>query len=174
MNGLSDLELVAQAMSTAPQTTPQPQTTTGPTPAQPPANGSSNEPASAPTTGQASANGAPIDLSALPAGADPSSLTPADLSALHPLLSSLSLSPEELEALDDSQIADILAQLEAADGVADDLEGKLDRLLATLGGYEEEIVQGREEGAQMEDEGGLVGGRVSGGEQGDQWTGRED
>lgn len=77
-------------------------------------------------------------------------MTADDLASLHPLLSSLSLSPEELEGLDESQMGEILAQMEAADGVADDLEAKLDRLLETLGCVEEEMVQEQEQGDMIE------------------------
>ncbi|ODO03494.1 hypothetical protein L198_02341 [Cryptococcus wingfieldii CBS 7118] len=121
MSQLSDLELVAQAMS-----------------------GSEQPPASNGTAQATNGAQAGIELSSLP-NVDPSSLLPADLASLHPLLASLSLSPEDLDNLDEGEIGAILGQLEAADGVADDLEGKLDRLLEMLGGVEEEIVEGKAE-----------------------------
>ncbi|WVQ71503.1 hypothetical protein IAR50_001041 [Cryptococcus sp. DSM 104548] len=123
MSQLSDLDLVAQAMASSEQP--------------PAANG---------TTG-AQAN---IDLSSLP-NVDPSTLLPADLASLHPLLASLSLSAEDLDNLDEGEIGAILGQLEAADGVADDLEGKLDRLLEMLGGVEEEIVERQGDGEAKEE-----------------------
>ncbi|TYJ55363.1 hypothetical protein B9479_003978 [Cryptococcus floricola] len=121
MSQLSDLELVAQVMS-----------------------GSEQPPASNGTAQATNGAQAGIDLSSL-SNVDPSSLLPADLASLHPLLSSLSLSPEDLDNLDEGEIGAILGQLEAADGVADDLEGKLDKLLEMLGGVEEEIVEGKGE-----------------------------
>lgn len=72
----------------------------------------------------------------------------------------------------------ILAQMEAANGVADDLEGKLDRLLETLGGVlggvEEEIVQEQEQENRVEGEGNeLHGGLIEEGEE-DASIGDED
>ncbi|WWC61272.1 uncharacterized protein I303_103853 [Kwoniella dejecticola CBS 10117] len=63
-----------------------------------------------------------------------------DPSTVQSLSDLLALSDSDLENLDDSQIEGIMKQLEVADEVADDLEGKLDRLLSTLGGVEEDIV----------------------------------
>ncbi|OCF35368.1 hypothetical protein I316_02918 [Kwoniella heveanensis BCC8398] len=86
------------------------------------------------------------------AAADADAATDTDLSSLGldsttlaSLTSLLSLSSEDMQGLDEEGIMDLLAQFEAADGVADDLEGKLDRLLETLGGVEEEIVQDQAE-----------------------------
>ncbi|WVQ98598.1 hypothetical protein IAU59_005728 [Kwoniella sp. CBS 9459] len=64
-----------------------------------------------------------------------------DSTTLASLTSLMSLSEEDMDGLDENGIMDLLAQFEAADGVADDLEGKLDKLLEKLGGVEEEIVQ---------------------------------
>ncbi|XAO24138.1 hypothetical protein I312_102928 [Cryptococcus bacillisporus CA1280] len=160
MRQLSDLELVAQAME--PSDKP-PESTSKPNCTSPKEPSNSNEPPS---------------LTNLPEGIDASTLTTEDLVSLHPLLSSLSLSPDELEGLDEFQMGEILAQMEAADGVADDLEAKLDRLLETLGGVlggvEEEIVQEQEQEDRVEGEGNeLRGGLIEEGEE-DASIGDED
>ncbi|WVQ70241.1 uncharacterized protein L199_008467 [Kwoniella botswanensis] len=147
MNQLSDLELVAQAMSSS-----------GPNPqAQSQPNGnddteqsnqsqdqdqkhvkSQSNPNFIPNVNgntQSRTGQTPSDLpnlQSLNLAIDPTTLTS--------LTSLMSLSDDQLEGLDESQIEEIMKQLEIADDVADDLEGKLDRLLATLGGVEEEIV----------------------------------
>ena len=138
MSQLSDLELVAQAMD----------------PSDKPSEPISNPDRTSPKV--ANNSNEPLRLANLPEGVDASTLTAEDLASLHPLLSSLSLSPEELEGLDESQMGEILAQMEAADGVADDLEAKLDRLLETLGWVEEEMVQDMIEGKRNELQDGLV------------------
>ncbi|WVO12746.1 hypothetical protein L204_100354 [Cryptococcus depauperatus] len=94
------------------------------------------------------------DFSALPEGIDPTKLTSSDISALHPLLASLSLSSEDLQAMDEAQIEEIMTQLEAADGVADNLESKLDKLLSDLGGVEKDIIQARIEKPEAQDQHG--------------------
>lgn len=132
MSQLSDLELVAQAMD----------------PSDKPSEPISNPDRTSPKV--ANNSNEPLRLANLPEGVDASTLAAEDLASLHPLLSSLSLSPEELEGLDESQMGEILAQMEAADGVADDLEAKLDRLLETLGWVEEEMVQEQEQGDMIE------------------------
>ncbi|OWZ59282.1 hypothetical protein LQV05_004260 [Cryptococcus neoformans] len=156
MSQLSDLELVAQAMAPS---------------------GKASEPTSNPNcTSPKEPNNSNEwrGLANLPEGLDVSTLTAEDLASLHPLLSSLSLTPEELEGLDESQMGEILSQMEAADGVADDLEAKLDRLLETLGWVEEEMVQEQEQGDTIEGErNDLQGGLVEEGEK-DASIGDED
>ena len=104
---------------------------------------------------------------------DLASLTPDDRAMLQPLIDTLRISDpsrlptnsvsqngithteghpgrkegEEEPEDDEIQIAQILAQMDAADHVADDLEGKLDQLLANLGRVEAEL------GAQEEKKG---------------------
>jgi hypothetical protein len=72
-------------------------------------------------------------------GVDPASLSPADLAALQPILDALSLGTEGESEEDDLRIAELLAQMDAAGSVADDLEGKLDALLANLGETEKDL-----------------------------------
>ncbi|WWD15789.1 hypothetical protein CI109_100213 [Kwoniella shandongensis] len=146
MNGLSDLELVAQAMSTTTRTTTAPppsanadrSTTNGTVH---PSNTNHDHPTQT------------LDSLSLPDDIDLSKLSAEEISLLQPLIDALSLSAPsgsgsgedgdgEGDEMNESQITSILKQLEAADGVADDLESKLDRLLATLGGVEEEIGEG--------------------------------
>ncbi|WRT66989.1 uncharacterized protein IL334_003955 [Kwoniella shivajii] len=134
MNQLSDLELVAQAMSTTPSQSHSPQNQT---------NGHSNSVSESTNNPSESTSTAAPDLSSL-------NLDPASVASLSSLLS---LSDAELENLDDTQIEEIMKQLEAADGVADDLEGKLDKLLQTLGGVEEEIVHDKGAGEPGSEEG---------------------
>lgn len=57
---------------------------------------------------------------------------------LQPLLSALSMSDSDV--LDEGALADVWRQMSAADEVADDLEGKLDRLIGQLGKVEEDIL----------------------------------
>ncbi|WVW83266.1 hypothetical protein I302_105285 [Kwoniella bestiolae CBS 10118] len=152
MNQLSDLELVAQAMSTS-GSTPEPASKSTPK-----TNGdtqSSNQPQPHPQDNKSSAQTTPPtsgnlpDLTPLNASIDPSTLTS--------LTSLMSLSDSELEGLNEGQIEDIMRQLEVADDVADDLEGKLDRLLATLGGVEEEIINGQEGVGSVDGKHGVEG-----------------
>ncbi|KAK8869936.1 hypothetical protein IAR55_000504 [Kwoniella newhampshirensis] len=150
MNGLSDLELVAQAMSTSDRARQSTANGTAPNP-RPHINGTTNgtisSSSSAPSQGTAISEPAPTrsrstTIPGIPDDIDLSSLSPEELQILQPLLSALSLSAErqgEGDEGDELQIQSILAQLEAADGVADDLESKLDKLLETLGGVEKEI-----------------------------------
>ncbi|KAG5641183.1 hypothetical protein DXG03_005845 [Asterophora parasitica] len=49
------------------------------------------------------------------------------------------LSQSELSERDDVDVAELLKRLESADGMANDLEGKLDGILATLDGILESI-----------------------------------
>lgn len=104
---------------------------------------------------------------------DLSTLSEKDLDALRPILAALSLDPainggdgtgvgEEEEgggggALDDQGIMEdeenlleILRQMDAAEGVADDLEGKLDRLLEELAGVEEGMINAKEQEQEQE------------------------
>ncbi|KAK6902782.1 hypothetical protein I203_108041 [Kwoniella mangroviensis CBS 8507] len=161
MNQLSDLELVAQAMSSSerkPQTQTQTQTQSN-------GNGDTNQnidqdrkhdksqsdPNFIPNVNgntQSRTGQTPSDLpnlQSLNLAIDPTTLTS--------LNSLMSLSDDQLERLDESQIEEIMKQLEIADDVADDLEGKLDRLLATLGAVEEDIVNDIDEkGDQQKEE----------------------
>lgn len=112
MGDLSDLDLVAQAM--APTNAPdKPITTT---------------PSTAPPKSQAKEQ---------PTGPDLSSLTPEDLAALQPILDALNLDTDDM---DDAALHDLIRQMDVAGDVADDLEGKLDRLIGELGKVEEGIL----------------------------------
>ncbi|WWD10296.1 hypothetical protein V865_008431 [Kwoniella europaea PYCC6329] len=149
MNQFSDLELVAQAMSSS-EPKPQSQTQTQ-------TNGNSDTERSNQSQDQDQKyDKSQSDPNFIPnvngntqsrTGQTPSALPnlqplnlAIDPTTLTSLTSLMSLSDDQLEGLDESQIEEIMKQLEIADDVADDLEGKLDRLLATLGGVEEEIV----------------------------------
>lgn len=55
------------------------------------------------------------------------------------------------EDMDESQIAELLQQMDAAGLVADDIEGKLDALLANLGSVEEEMQAGLPGGGQAQE-----------------------
>lgn len=129
MNGMSDLDLVAQAMGTS-------------QPAQPNQPNSSNQPnhisstqATQPTSvtppAQTQSRSDPL------ATVDLSTLTASDRQALQPLIDAIVHKPDGENT--DEEVAQLLAQMDVADHVADDLEGKLDRLLANLGKVEEEI-----------------------------------
>jgi hypothetical protein len=110
MSDLSDLDLVAQAM--APTNAPD-----KPTP-------QSSQPTSQP---KETSN-----------DKDLSSLTPEDLAMLQPILDALNLS--DTDDLDDAALHDLIKQMDVAGEVADDLEGKLDRLIGELGKVEEGIL----------------------------------
>jgi len=79
--------------------------------------------------------------------ANPASTTDASpLARLQPLLQALQTngtangsSEIDTENMTDEQIEELLAQMGIAEDVADELEGKLDRFLETLGGMEGEI-----------------------------------
>lgn len=59
----------------------------------------------------------------------------------------------DLEDGDDENLLAILKQMDAAEGVADDLEGKLDKLLADLAGVEEGMkMEGLGEGGVLRTE----------------------
>lgn len=131
---LSDLELVAQAM--APTDRPAPAPTS---------NGSTNGHApSAPSnpSAQPSAADADDDTAAALAGLDLSSLNAADRAAVQPILDALRQASSAEDG--DVDVEDILKQLEAADDVADKLEGRLDSLLASLGELEAAAAAGAE------------------------------
>ncbi|WWC85346.1 uncharacterized protein L201_000209 [Kwoniella dendrophila CBS 6074] len=53
----------------------------------------------------------------------------------------MSLSEDDIENMNEDEIEKIMKQFEVADDVANDLEGKLDKLLETLGGVENDIVK---------------------------------
>ena len=149
MNGLSDLDLVAQAMAptqthipdqpTQPSSPHQTSHTPRRNPTQPnhpisnSAQSSTNLPSTTPTSESSSTE--PL------ANVDLSNLSPSDRQALQPLIDVLSLSDPagDDDAVDDLRISEILAQMDVAGDVADKLEGNLDRLLANLGKVEEEI-----------------------------------
>lgn len=103
-------------------------------------------------------------------GIDPSllaNLSKADLEALQPIIDALSLGSGEdgdegdLDFdEDDPRVAELLRQMDVAGDVADDLEGKLDKLIATLGGDEVEMEKVLEEVKSVE---GRIGeGQVAG------------
>lgn len=112
---LSDLDLVAQAMA----------------PTEPGAQGPK------PTDKAADKAGADDDVLA---GIDLSTLNDTDRKALQPILDALKASAgaEGAEG-GDLDVEGILKQLEAADNVADTLEGRLDTLLAHLGEIEHDV-----------------------------------
>lgn len=85
----------------------------------------------------------PADTNFL-AGIDLSELTPADRAALAPIINALRAAGSGDDG--DVDVDGILKQLEAADDVADALEGRLDSLLANLGELEADA-QGEGEGA---------------------------
>ena len=167
MNDQSDLDLVAQAMAPtepkqhsapAPKTPPRaapsftapPPPPTSPPSTDPRPNSKNNDP---PATATATVDNAdniddtdevenPLE------GIDLSTLSPADLTLLQPIIAALNLNEQpdvgnekgqDEQEQDGLRIADILAQMDAADNVADELEGKLDKLLENLGMAEKEM-----------------------------------
>ncbi|KAL1411230.1 hypothetical protein Q8F55_002181 [Vanrija albida] len=115
---LSDLDLVAQAMAPTEPGAQAPKQTDAPK--------------------QADKAAAPADDPL--AGIDLSTLNDADRKALQPILDALKASAgaEGAEG-GDLDVEGILKQLEAADDVADTLEGRLDTLLAHLGEIEHDV-----------------------------------
>lgn len=113
---LSDLELVAQAMA---PTEPGAQTQTRA------ANGTTNTTTTSTSDSTESADD-PL------AGLDMSQLSPADRAAVQPIIDALKASEEG----EDVDLEDILKQMDAADTVADKLEGRLDALMTILGEME--------------------------------------
>jgi hypothetical protein len=87
---------------------------------------------------------------------DISSLSDEDYALLEPLLRALELSGSDV--LDEASMAEVLRQMDVAGNVADNLEGKLDRLIGQLSEVEEGIV------ADVGDEkaGKVPGGKVKG------------
>lgn len=145
MSDLSDLDLVAQAMASSdkPQkSNPIPKTQNPPSKTKP----------TEPTPDQP-------DLDLGPDNLDLSSLTPEDLALLQPLLSALSMS--DADVLDENTLADVWKQMNAADEVADDLEGKLDRLIGELGRVEEGILDDMGDKSKNEAETGDQGEKKS-------------
>jgi hypothetical protein len=135
MGDMSDLDLVAKAM----EPTNQPDKTE-----------LSKTLSETPTTTK---NGSTAnDHSSLPTdNIDLSSLTPEDLAMLQPLLDALNI--KDSDDLDDAALQDLLAQMDSAGDVADDLEGKLDKLIGELGSFEKGIVEDLgEKGGEKEDE----------------------
>ncbi len=138
MNGISDLDLVAQAME--PTQTLQPNQSNQTYPANHP-----NQSIETPQTSSTTMSSFAIAHSANQPSGPPkttsdlafSSLTPSDRAAVQPLLDALSRG-DSAEG-DDLKVAEIMKQMDVAGEVADDLEGKLDRLLESLGKVEEEI-----------------------------------
>ena len=162
MNGISDLELVAQAMDQPAQAPPNQSSTRISQPSQPsqpskpsqPSRQSQPPPQRNPNTSAnpVDSNGSidlasPADRTELPdlsaLGIDLSSLTPAELAAVQPIIDALVGSDgqdeDEAESEDDLKVAELLRQMDAAGMVADDLEGKLDLLLRDLGETEREF-----------------------------------
>ncbi len=119
---LSDLELVSQAMSGS-----EPPNARGDAPADSngAANGASNgatEPAPPQTQNNAAADSV--------AGIDLSSLSVEERAMLAPIIDALRASDDSLD------VDDIMKQLDAAGNVADNIEDRLDSLLAHLGELE--------------------------------------
>lgn len=108
----SDLDLVAQAMASS--------------------DGSTNNRSAAPQA-QNETQGLPPDIAAQLA-----SLSPQERRAMQPLIdaltSSASSGPDELS---EREIGDLMRQMDAAEGVAADLEKKLDALLSEVGNLAE-------------------------------------
>lgn len=167
MSDLSDLELVAQAMAPTNQprsTESQPARAIQPAGSEHTKNGLQPSEATAPPSRPAafpsgsSAAGSPVPIDApgpaslgLPEGLadlDLSSLSPADMELLRPLLAAMNLaSGAGGDEDDDARIGELLAQMDAAGEVADELEDKLDKLIAQLGAEEKQIQEGLPEGA---------------------------
>jgi hypothetical protein len=74
---------------------------------------------------------------------DVDSLTPDEIAILEPLITSLVPDSGESECeVDDLRIMELLNRLDVAGEVADEIEGKLDRLLDSLGQAEKEMQEG--------------------------------
>ena len=150
MNGLSDLDLVAQAMAPTqihlhdPSNQPKSPHQTSHSPQLNPTQ--TNHPISSGIQSSAippsiSPQSESIPLDSL-TDHDLSNLSPSDRQALQPLIDILSLPIPNAgndDEVDDLRISEILAQMDIAGEVADKLEGNLDRLLANLGKVEEEL-----------------------------------
>ena len=134
MSDLSDLDLVAQAMAP----------TDKPSVSKPTNNDQDDQAPKSKSEPKGQSSSMPdsnIDIDNL----DLSSLTPEDLALLQPLLSALSMSDSDTDLLDENALADVFKQMNAAGEVADDLEGKLDRLIGELGKVEEGILEGMDD-----------------------------
>lgn len=159
MTDLSDLDLVAQAM--APTNQPRPTESRSaravqPAGSEPAKNGlqpnestappsrSASGPSSSDTTSHVENSGvAPLGIPDSLADLDMSSLSPADMELLRPLLAAMNLaSGAGGDEDDDARIGELLAQMDAAGEVADELEDKLDKLIAQLGAEEKQIQDG--------------------------------
>lgn len=152
MDGLSELELVAQATQAERQLPP----ASKPTP-----NGINGINGVDPTVSNGNGDGDTgdhdeIDLDNL----DLSSLSPEDLKLLEPIIAALRISDPDGDG-NGEDLAELLAQMDAADNVADQLEGKLDKLLENLGNVEAEIGQEVAE-AQGEGKASVAGAAVEG------------
>jgi hypothetical protein len=110
MGDLSDLDLVAQAMA----------------------------PTNAPDKSTSAPKSQPSQSTEQSTDKDLSSLTPEDLAMLQPILDALNLG--DADDLDDAALHDLIRQMDVAGDVADDLEGKLDKLIGELGKVEEGIL----------------------------------
>jgi hypothetical protein len=129
MGDMSDLDLVAKAMAP----TNQPDKVDSPS-----APSSTTKVDPKPKTGSKTTDPEPEPI-------DLSSLTPEDMAMLKPLLNAMNL--KDSDDLDDAALHDLIAQMDSAAGVADDLEGKLDRLIGDLGSFEKEVVDGMDQKA---------------------------
>lgn len=143
---LSDLELVAQAMDVS-QPTPSLKSMSNPSATNDNDNSMTDKVISQTTPVAKTSN--PLD------GIDLSTLSAEDRTSLQPIIDALANSSltalsytgngadgEEYNEEDDVRIQELLAQMDAAGEVADEIEGKLDRLLAQLGGLGQEIEGG--------------------------------
>lgn len=108
----SDLDLVAQAMASS--------------------DGSTTSRSAAPQA-QNETQGLPPDIAAQLA-----SLSPQERRAMQPLIDALTSSASSgQDELSEREIGDLMRQMDAAEGVAADLEKKLDALLSEVGNLEE-------------------------------------
>lgn len=134
MGDLSDLELVARAME--PTTQPRPTEPSASTLTKTNPNGTGTSDHSTPVSAPHASSAAQADHPASaqdPVGIDLSSLSAEDRRALQPIIDALASADLAGEGGDaDVDVDEILKQMDAADKVADDLEGKLDGLLAKL------------------------------------------
>ena len=147
--GMSDLDLVAQAMGIS-------SNTSRPTQQQRQANGQAQPTPPVPTDTAPPPTQIPVNPNlALDAETievlkemdiDVSSMPSEILASLLPIINAIKISgdatdgEDDVEAMgDEFDFARISAQIDAANGAADELEGKLDQLLANLGVTEQEL-----------------------------------
>lgn len=147
---MSDLDLVAAAM--APTNQPQLRPTSPPTqttsrPNGMPRHAATSDQTRTPPAPNPTFSSQPSDLPSELQDLDLSSLSPAELALLQPLIDALRIS-ENGDDVDELGMEEILRQMEVADGVADELEGRLDGLLERLGGLGQEIEGGLGEGGE--------------------------